>query len=213
MSAPLDLRLYLVTDPELLGDRDPAEVVAAAVRGGVTAVQLRDKGASTRELVALARRLQRGLEGAAVPLIVNDRVDVALAVEADGAHVGQSDLPPEAARRLLGPRRWLGLSVTTAAEAAAVDPAVVDHVGLGPVFTTPTKEDAGLGLGLAALATLRARIPLPCVAIGGLDATTAAGVRAAGCDGQAVVRALLAADDVEAAAEALLAARDAAAPA
>lgn len=213
MSAPLDLRLYLVTDPELLGDRDPAEVVAAAVRGGVTAVQLRDKGASTRELVALARRLQRGLEGAAVPLIVNDRVDVALAVEADGAHVGQSDLPPEAARRLLGPRRWLGLSVTTAAEAEAVEPTVVDHVGLGPVFTTPTKEDAGLGLGLSALATLRARIPLPCVAIGGLDATTAAGVRAAGCDGQAVVRALLAADDVEAAARALRAAWDAAAPA
>ncbi len=213
MSAPLDLRLYLVTDPELLGDRDPAEVVAAAVRGGVTAVQLRDKGASTRELVALARRLQRGLEGAAVPLIVNDRVDVALAVEADGAHVGQSDLPPEAARRLLGPRRWLGLSVTTAAEAEAVEPTVVDHVGLGPVFTTPTKEDAGLGLGLAALAALRARIPLPCVAIGGLDATTAAGVRAAGCDGQAVVRALLAADDVEAAARALRAAWDAAAPA
>jgi thiamine-phosphate pyrophosphorylase len=213
VSAPLDLRLYLVTDPELLGDRDPAEVVAAAVRGGVTAVQLRDKGASTRELVALARRLQRGLEGTAVPLIVNDRVDVALAVEADGAHVGQSDLPPEAARRLLGPRRWLGLSVTTAAEAAAVDPAVVDHVGLGPVFTTPTKEDAGLGLGLPALAALRARIPLPCVAIGGLDATTAAGVRAAGCDGQAVVRALLAADDVEAAARALRTAWDASAPA
>ena len=203
---PLDLALYLVTDPVLSGERGVAEVVRAAIAGGVTAVQLRDPQASTRELCRLGAALLDVLDGTGVPLLVNDRLDVALAVGAAGVHLGQSDLPVKAARQLGGPDFLVGLSVSTEPEIAEVEalPAgTVDYLGVGPVFPTSTKPKAPAALGLEETARLRASTTLPCVAIGGITADNAGGVRATGVAGIAVVSAICAAPDPEVAAKAL----------
>ena len=203
MRAAPDWSLYLVTDRGLAGSRPLAEVVAAAVRGGVTAVQLREKQCSTREFVELARSLKPLLTPLGVPLIVNDRVDVALAIGADGVHLGQSDMEPATARNLLGANAVIGFSVETmeqAVRAAALD---IDYLGVGPIFATATKPDVAAPWGLEKLAALRARSRHVLVAIGGIDAANAAPVMAAGADGIAVVSAVCAAADVEQAARAL----------
>lgn len=194
----VDLDLYLVADSTLCGARGLLETVAAAVAGGVTLVQLREPGAATRELCRLGTALLEVLDGTGVALVVNDRVDVALAIGAAGVHLGQSDLDVRTARRLLGAEAVIGLSVSTpteTAEAEALPPGVVDHLGIGPVFATATKPEAAAPLGLAGTATLRAATRLPCVAIGGIDESNAAAVRATGVDGLAVVSALCAAAD------------------
>ena len=205
--APL-LDLYLVTDAAACGERGVAETVRQAVHGGVTLVQVRDHHLATRELVALTRAVQEAVAGTGVPVVVNDRVDLALAVDADGVHLGQSDLPADVARRLLGPRALVGLSVSTpdqVAEAEALNAAgvVVDHLGVGPVWATPTKPEAAAPLGTDRLAALVASTDLPCVAIGGIGPDNAASVRAAGVDGIAVVSAICAAADPAAAASVL----------
>ena len=203
---PLDLSLYLITDPRLSGPRGVAEVVRSAVAGGVTAVQLRDHEASARELCRLGSALLEVLDGTGVPLLVNDRLDVALAIGAAGVHVGQSDLPVDAARRLAGPDFLVGLSVSTVAETVEVEalPAgTVDYLGVGPVFPTATKPAARAALGPEETARVRRSTGLPCVAIGGIDADNAAGVRATGVAGIAVVSAICAAADPAAAAKAL----------
>lgn len=200
----LDPSVYLVTDTQQCGG--PAGVVAtvgAAVDGGVTAVQLRDPAASRRELVDLGRALVTLLRPLGVPLIVDDRVDVALAIDADGAHVGQRDLDPVSARRLLGPDRHLGLSVSTPEEARAVAdlPAgTVDLLGVGPVRPTLTKTDARAAIGLARLGVVTAATPLPCVAIGGLRAADVGALHRAGAAGSAVVSAVCGRPDPAAAA-------------
>jgi thiamine-phosphate pyrophosphorylase len=199
----LDLGLMLVTDRRLAGGRPIEEIVAAAVRGGVTGVQLRDKEASTRELLETALLLRPMLDAAGVPLIVNDRADVALAAGAAGAHLGQDDLPPAAARRLLGPEAVVGLSVETPEQAAAADSGLVTYLGVSPVFATPTKTDTKAPWGLDGLRRLRARTALPLLAIGGIHVGNAAEVLAAGADGLAVVSAICAAPDPEAAARSL----------
>jgi len=199
MKPAFDLTLYLVTDPDLTGGRDLAEIVAAAVDGGVTLVQLRDKHADTGPLIAQAQALLRVLRPRGVPLIVNDRVDVALAVGAEGVHVGQTDMPAETARRLLGPDAVIGVSASTEAEVAAVDPAVADYAGLGAAYATPTKPESD-ALDPATFRALRGRLPLPVVAIGGLTAGNLARPMADGCDGVAVVSAICAAPDPRAAA-------------
>ena len=200
------LRLCLVTDAAACAPRDLADVVRAAVRGGVTSVQLREKQLWTRAFVARARLLQEVLSEAPekVPLIINDRVDVALACAADGVHVGQSDMHATDVRRLL-PDAIIGLSVESAADARAVaaEALPVDYLGVSPVFATPTKTDTAPPLGLAGLAAIRALTSLPLVAIGGIAAANAADVLAAGADGLAVVSAICAAADPEAAAERL----------
>ncbi len=198
-----DLRLMLVTDPLLCRRHGPTETVMAAVAGGATIVQLRDKAASDDELAALAEALHARLEPLGIPLIVNDRPHVARAAGADGVHIGQDDGDPRAVRALLGPDAIIGLSVTRAEEVATVDPAVVDYAGLGPVFATGTKPDAAAPLGLDGFSAVRARLNLPVVAIGGIGLTNAAAIAAAGADGLACVSTICSADDPRVAAAAL----------
>ncbi|HEX3210039.1 MAG TPA: thiamine phosphate synthase [Geminicoccaceae bacterium] len=199
-----DPTLYLVTDPDLAGARPLAEVVAAAVKGGATLVQLRDKEAGGRALLEQARSLKALLDPLGVALIVNDRVDVAVAAGAAGCHVGQSDLPAAAARALLGPEPILGVSLDRVEQIAEIDPEIVDYVAHGPFAATATKPDAGAPVGAAGLAAVRARTRLPLVAIGGIDDGNAGEAVRAGADGIAVVSAIVAAADPEAASRQLL---------
>lgn len=209
MSQHFDPTLYLVTDPDLIGERALLDVVMRAVAGGVTLVQLRDKRVDARPLLEAAKALGAALAPRGVPLLVNDRVDVARAAGV-GCHVGQTDLPVEAAREILGPDAILGVSIDQVEQARAVDPEHVDYLAYGPFAPTATKPDAGAPIGVAGLAEVRALTALPLVAIGGLDAGNLKGAIQAGADGIAVVRAILAAADPEAAARALLEAIEAA---
>ncbi|MFI6093082.1 thiamine phosphate synthase [Streptomyces sp. NPDC051218] len=202
MRPPLDLSLYLVTDTRLCGERGVAVTVAAAVKGGVTAVQLRDPEADARTLCALGRSIQAELAGTGVPLIVNDRLDVAVWLGADGVHLGQRDGSPTTARRQLGPHAYVGLSVSRPEQLTHV-PDAVDHLGVGPVFPQSTKPDADTPLGLDGLARIVRESPLPCVAIGGIGASEAAAVRASGAAGIAVVSAVCGQPDPETAARSL----------
>ncbi len=198
----LDLSLYLITDPNLCAEQGLVETVVAAVRGGVTVVQLRDKHTSEPELIAQARRLKVALAGSDVPLIINDRLEVALAAGADGLHIGQDDGDVVEARQALGPDAILGLSVQTHEQLARVDAGRLDYLGLGPVFATSSKGDHAQPIGFEGLASLVAASPLPSVAIGGLKAEHAAAVRAAGAQGAAVISAICGQPDPEAAARA-----------
>lgn len=202
--ADLDLSLYLVLDPELCGGAagmvDTAQIAA---QNGASVVQLRAPNWKKRQWYDCALELKRVLKPFGVPLIINDQVDVALAVDADGVHVGQSDLPVEAVRRLIGPHKWLGLSVSDAAELAAVPANGVDHLGIGPVFATPTKGDAAPATGLPLLAELCAASRLPVVAIGGIGLANCASVLQCGADGIAVVSAICGQADVAASTRAL----------
>ena len=208
MKPAIDLRLMLVTDAAMTARLGLVATVRAAVDGGVTIVQLRDKQASDDDMIALARALRAGLAPLGVPLIVNDRPWVAKAAHADGVHVGQDDGDSRAARRLLGPDAIVGLSVTRASEVGTVDAGVVDYVGLGPVFASATKADAALPLGVDGLREVGATLPVPFVAIGGIDAANAGAVIAAGAVGIAVVSAICAAPDPRASAAVLRAAVD-----
>lgn len=201
----LDLSLYLVTDRALAQGRDTVNVVAAAVRGGVTCVQLREKAAPTREFVAEARAVKALLAGVerTIPLIINDRLDVALAVGADGVHLGQNDMEIGDARRIAGKGFIIGISVASVADAVAATAAGADYLGISPVFATPTKTDTAAPLGLAGVHAIRAAVTLPLVGIGGINQTNAAAVLQAGADGVAVVSAIVAAACPRSAAAAL----------
>jgi thiamine-phosphate pyrophosphorylase len=188
-----------VTDPHLGGGRALLEIVAAAVAGGVTLVQLRDKEAEGRALLEQARALKAVLDPAGVPLLINDRIDIALAAGAAGCHVGQTDLPAEEARALLGPDAILGTSLDAVEQARAVDPKHLNYVAYGPFATTATKGDAGPPIGASGFAAVRALTALPLVAIGGLREANLGAAIAAGADGVAVVSAIMAAPDPEAA--------------
>ncbi|SHE81011.1 thiamine-phosphate pyrophosphorylase [Modicisalibacter ilicicola DSM 19980] len=194
-----DLSLYLITDPAMCAERGLVATVVAAVRGGVTMVQLRDKHATDAELIPQAKALKTALAGSGVPLIINDRLEVALAVGADGLHIGQTDGDAAAARAALGPEAILGLSINSHEQLAQVDPALIDYLGLGPVFATSTKGDHEAPLGFEGLASLAAASRLPGVAIGGLQAQHVRAVREAGAQGLAVISAICAAPDPQAA--------------
>lgn len=199
------LPLHLVTDAVQCGERGLLAVVQSAVRGGVTCVQLREKSLDTRAFVERARALKALLSPLRIPLLVNDRVDVALAAGADGVHVGQSDMAPQDVRRLM-PGALIGLSIESWQQMHEAERAPVDYYGISPVFATSSKADAAPALGLAGLQQLRRMTARPLVAIGGIQAGNVAAVMAAGADGVAVVSALCAADDPARAAQALLAA-------
>ncbi|MCK8066828.1 thiamine phosphate synthase [Cobetia sp. D5] len=201
----LDLSLYLVTDPALCAQRGLEATVMAAVRGGVSVVQLRDKHASDEEMIAQAIRLKALLDEYEVPLIINDRIEVALASGADGLHIGQSDGDPVEARRRLGEDALIGLSVQTLEQLKAVDVERIDYLGLGPVYATPTKPDHAAPLGIEGLTQLVRSSPLPTVAIGGISLANAGEVMTSGTDGLAVVSALCSAEDPAAAAQQFLA--------
>ncbi len=197
------LDLYLVTDRLMCAALGIERVVAEAVAGGVTMVQLRDDATPTAELIDVARGLRAILATTGVPLVVNNRVDVAVAAAAGGLHVGQGDLPAAAARAAIGPDAILGLSITDPDQLAAVDTASVDYLGVGPIFATATKLDAAPVMGLAGLAAVRARTHLPIVAIGGIGAPNTAATIRAGADGIAVVSAICTSADPRTAAQAL----------
>lgn len=206
MRRPFDPALYLVTDRAMCARLGIDRVVAEAVAGGTTLVQLRDDDTPAIELVALARRLRHLLAPWGMPLVVNNRLAVAQAAGADGVHVGQADTPPHEVRERLGAGMLLGLSITDPAQLARVDVAAVDYLGVGPVFATATKADAAPALGLAGLVACRTATRLPIVAIGGIDADNAAEVVGAGADGVAVISAICAAQAPMAAARRLRAA-------
>ena len=197
------LKLYLVTDRDLSLGRSLEDVVSEAVKGGVTIVQLREKDASTGEFVALARRLMSILKPLGIPLIINDRVDVALAVDADGVHIGQSDMAYADARRLLGPDKIIGLSVESLEDLEAANALDVDYVGISPVYGTPTKTDTAEPFGLEGLRRAVEMSVHPTVAIGGMNAATIGEVMEAGADGVAVVSAICSAEDISKAASEL----------
>jgi thiamine-phosphate diphosphorylase len=195
------LRLYLLADAGLAPSAELVQIVAAALRGGVTAVQLRAKTATTLELLELARNLNALCREANVPFIVNDRVDVALAAEADGAHVGhigEEDLSPNDARHLLGPTAIVGVSVATPQEARMATSQGASYVSAGPMFATSTKADAGPAAGEALLRSVRPATGLPLVVIGGITPQRSAALFAAGADGVCVGAAIVRAADPEA---------------
>lgn len=190
-------RLCLVTDRPLSRGRPLTEIVAAAARGGATMVQLREKDASTREFLEQARALKALLKPLGIPLVINDRVDIALAVEADGVHVGQSDMPIADVRRLVGDRMFVGLSTSKAEFILAPEAQAADYLGVGPVYAQTTKAGTASPHGPEGFRKLRALTKKPVMAIGGIKASNAAPIIQAGADGLAVVSAIVSADDPE----------------
>jgi thiamine-phosphate pyrophosphorylase len=201
----IDLRLYALVDPERAVGRDLAVLARLVAQGGATLVQLRDKRGDTRAMVARARAIKAALAPLNVPLLINDRIDVALAAGAAGAHVGQDDMAVEDARRLLGPDVLLGLSVKTVEQAEAAPINLLDYVGIGGVFATSSKDNPSPPIGPDGLARIvavfRRRAPtFPLCAIAGIDRSNAGEAIAAGADGVAVISALSLKDDPRAAA-------------
>lgn len=191
---PFDLSLYLVAGSDAVKGRELIAVVEAAVQNGVTLVQLREKQGSPEAFTALARELKRRLVPYRVPLIINDSLDVALAADADGLHLGQDDMALAPARAALGPDKILGVSTGNRSEADAVDLSLADYVGVGPAYATGTKCDAGAAIGLTGLTDMRDYVALPMVAIGGIGVDQASAVMACGVDGVAVVSAICGAE-------------------
>ena len=204
----VDLRLNAIVDPERAGGRDLADLARHVAEGGATLVQLRDKKSETRAMVEEARAIKAALAPYGVPFVVNDRVDVALAADADGVHLGADDMAVEDARRLLGPNAIIGLSIKTVEEAAAAPIELIDYAGVGGVYTTLSKQQKSAPIGPEGFSrvadALRRRAPkLPVVGIAGIDASNAGAVIAAGADGVAVISALSLVPDPAAAARIL----------
>jgi thiamine-phosphate pyrophosphorylase len=197
------MELYIVTDRKASRGRDHMSMVRAALDGGADVIQLRDKDLSGRDLYALAREMASLVHASRARFIVNDRLDIALAAGADGVHLGQYDLPVAAARSLSPPSFIIGVSVGSVEEALAAERDGADYIALSPVFSTPTKDDAGPGHGLEVLREIKAAVKLPVIAIGGVNAGNVTEVVGAGADGVAVISAVLGADDVEAAARSM----------
>ena len=198
-----DFRLCLVTDRPLCLGRPLIPLICAAVKGGADAVQLREKNCATREFIALARAVKRAVK---IPLIINDRADVALACRADGLHIGQTDMLYEDARRLLGPRAIIGLTVDTPAQARAAEKLDVDYLGISPVFSTATKNTVSPPWGLDGIRRLRAVSRHRLIAIGGICVSNAAAAVSTGADGVAAVSAICSAKNPERAAAEIAAA-------
>ena len=194
MRPEFDMSLYLVTDRPLSRGRDIEWIVEEAVKGGTTIVQLREKDCSTAEFVAIASRLMQRLKPLGIPLLINDRIDVALAVDADGVHIGQSDMPYDVARRLLGNDKIIGLSVETMDEVVEANALDVDYIGVSPVYSTATKTDTLQPFGLEGLRRAAELSRHRIVAIGGMNSSTIGDVIACGIEGVAVVSAIVSAD-------------------
>ncbi|MBC7263821.1 MAG: thiamine phosphate synthase [Chloroflexi bacterium] len=199
----MDWSLHVITDRNLARGKSHLQVAQAAIEGGATVIQLRDKEASTRELIEAGLALRKLTLERGVAFIVNDRVDVALAVEADGVHVGQEDMPANLARKLMGSNRIVGVSVSTVEEALQAEADGADYVSASPVFTTPTKPDAPSPTGLEGLRLIAGVVHIPVIAIGGINEENVEEVIKAGADGVAVISAVVAAPDITAAAKAL----------
>lgn len=199
-------RLHVLTDTVLQCRHSHLELARLALAGGADTIQFRQKQGSTRQMIAVARQMKQVCQEAGAPLIINDRLDVALAVQADGVHLGQDDFPLDLARGILGPGKIIGGSASTLEEARLCLAQGADYIGFGPVYPTSSKDDAGPVSGLAVLRQVAAEIPLPIIAIGGVGAGNAADVRRAGAHGLAVISAVCCQEDPATAAAALLAA-------
>jgi len=195
MKKSLDLSLYLVTDPQVAEGNSFLEVIEDAVKGGVTLVQLREKDCSSREFYDKALAIKHLLSSYDVPLIINDRLDIALAVDADGLHIGQEDIPYDVARKILGPDKIIGLSVENKTDALWANKLDIDYIGISPVFSTPTKIDTAPALGLEGSRLINSISKHPSVGIGGIHLQNAASIIASGSDGISVVSAIMMAKD------------------
>ena len=189
------LKLYLVTDPHLCATFGLLNTVNAAVKGGITMVQLRDKEASTNDRIGVGKELQKILKDTEIPLIINDDVEAALAIDADGIHIGQNDKSTVEIRSKVGKDKIVGLSCETIEDAKAADPALVDYIGISPVFPTPTKSDFNAYIGLDGISDIANATSLPSVAIGGLKREHCGKIFSTGCQGMAVVSAICGKDD------------------
>ncbi len=199
----IDYSLYLVTDCGLSRGRTTIQIVEAALCGGVTCIQLREKTCSTREFITQALSIKNHLKRHNVPLIINDRVDIAQAVNADGVHLGQGDMPIEMAKTILKDSMIIGISAESLEDAVQAEKDGADYIGVSPIYATPTKTDAASPLGLGGLREIRKSVKIPLVGIGGLNRGNAGEVINNGADGVAVVSAIVAADDPEKAAREL----------
>ena len=199
----IDYSLYLVTDRGISRGRTTIQIVEAALRGGVTCVQLREKTCSTREFITQALSIKDHLKRYNVPLIINDRVDIALAVNADGVHLGQSDMPIETAKAILKDSMIIGISAESLKNAVQAEKDGADYIGVGSIYATSTKTDTASPLGLEGLREIRRSVKIPLVGIGGLNRENAGEVINNGADGVAVVSAIVCADDPEKAAREL----------
>ncbi|GHV89219.1 thiamine-phosphate synthase [Spirochaetia bacterium] len=198
-----DLLLYLCTDRALTLGRPLMEAVEAAIEGGVTMIQLREKDVSSRTFYDMALEVQAVTKRHHIPLVINDRLDIALAVGAEGLHIGQSDLPLRAARKLAGDRLFIGVSARTTAEALVAQEEGADYLGVGAVFPTGSKADAGDAIGLEQLGNIRSAVHIPVIGIGGIGPRNVEAVMKTGIAGIAVISAILSQRDIRAAAEQL----------
>ncbi|UCG21399.1 MAG: thiamine phosphate synthase [Deltaproteobacteria bacterium] len=199
----MDYSLYLVTDRALSLGRSNLEVVQSAVEGGVTLVQLREKEATTREFYEEGLRVGAYLKARDIPLIINDRIDLTLALDAAGVHLGQDDMPIDVARKLLGPRKIIGASVFTLEEAKIAESLGADYLGLSPIFVTETKPELVRQIGIEGIPLLKAAVQIPVVGIGSMSESNAYDAVKAGLDGVAVVSAICSREDPRAAAAAI----------
>jgi thiamine-phosphate pyrophosphorylase len=199
----MDSRLYVVTGDKFLKGRPLEDVIRAAIAGGADCIQLREKDYTGRELLEAGHLLRRITRETGARLIINDRIDVAKAVDADGVHLGQSDLPIEVAREILGPHKIVGLSTHNVEEAVAAERAGADYIGLGPMKPTTTKLDTEPVVGPQGVKMVREHVKLPIVAIGGIKQEDVAEIIRCGANGVAIISAIIGAEDVQGAAQAI----------
>ena len=200
----IDWKLYFIADFESAKGKDLVWIVEEAVKGGATVVQLRAKSISTREFLDISMKIHSFLKKKRVPLIINDRIDIALALDADGVHLGQKDMPLQIARKILGKEKIIGISVNNIEEAMEAENNGADYLGVGPVFPTTTKPDIRAPLGIEGLRKIREKIKIPIIAIGGINKSNVHEVYSTGVDGIAVVSAIILSPDPCQAAEKLI---------
>ncbi len=199
----IDYSLYLVTDRSFLRGRKLSEVVEEAILGGVTIVQVREKELSTKQFYNIALEVKEVTDKYKIPLIINDRIDIALAVDADGVHLGQDDMPLKIARKIIGKNKIIGISAGNVAEAKEAEKDGADYIGIGAVFFTGTKKDIDKPIGLEGLKTIVHSVNIPSVAIGGVNKNNSEDVIKTGANGISVISAILNNDDVKKAAKEL----------
>ncbi|WP_315109233.1 thiamine phosphate synthase [Clostridium intestinale] len=204
MKSNIDYTVYLVTDRDVLKGRDLCEAIEASIKGGVTLVQLREKDISSLDFYNLAVAVKKITDKHNVPLIINDRIDIALAVDAAGVHVGQSDIPTKVARKIIGEDKILGISAATLEEAKLAEAEGADYLGIGAVFPTDTKKDAR-SVSIELLGEIKKSLTVPVVGIGGINENNAELLKESKIDGIAVVSAVLGKEDIEQAARNMLA--------
>lgn len=200
MNREVDYTLYLVTDRELLKNRSLTKAVEEAILGGVTLVQVREKDISTSEFYKVASEIKNITDKYNVPIIINDRIDIALAIDADGVHIGQSDMPASVARKLIGSDKILGVSTATIDEAIKAEKEGADYLGVGAVFSTTTKNDAR-NVSLELLKEIKGIVNIPVVAIGGINSNNVEMLKESNIDGVAVISDILAKEDIKLAAK------------